>query len=148
MPSLVEMPTINTTLGGKPLVVPGGWHARVPEIQSVDTESREALVGYFQASGLLPLKAEEAAERTVQKTLETAYKKHHGDAVRRYAKIYARRYPHLWDRESGLLRGFIPEVMARQCQPWEQVTEKRRRIIRQRMAEMALKAREGLHAEV
>lgn len=141
MPSLVEMPELKAVLGGKPVVVPGGWFAEVPIVERIERESHEALAAYFQANGMLPMKADDRALWTVQKTLETAYKKHHGDAVRRYAKIYARRYPHLWDRETGLLAGFDAARIATCCQPWEQVTQRRKAIVRLRMEEMALGAR-------
>jgi hypothetical protein len=139
----VPMPEIRTTLGGKPLVVEGGWNAEVPEV-TADARDLAKLTTYFQASGMLPMKAEERAKWTVQQALVTAYKKHHAEAVRRYAQLYARRYPHLWDRETGALRGFDAASMAVSCQPWEQVTQARKRIVRLRMEEMARAANEEM----
>lgn len=141
----VPMPEIRTTLAGRPLVVAGGWHAHVPEV-SASRADEAALAAYFQASGMLPLKAEEQARWTVQQTLSTAYKKHHGDAVRRYAKRYARMFPHLWDRETGELRGFDAGVMARQCQPWEWASPRRKRLVRLALEGMALAARNDADA--
>lgn len=141
----VPMPEIKTTLAGKPLVVEGGWFAHVPTV-TMDEESEAGLIAYFQASGMTPFAAAEKARETVQLTLSTAYKKHHGDAVRRYAKIYARRFPHLWDRETGKLQGFDAGMMARQCQPWERVTQRRKRMVRVAMEGMATEATRGSYA--
>jgi hypothetical protein len=147
MPRLVEMPAFHGTLAGKPVKVPGGWFARVPEVREVDAETRQADVAYFQASGLSPMKAEEAAQEMWQAALETSYKKYLGDAIRRYAKVYARRYPHLWDRATGELKGFDPARMALSTRPWEKATRRRKGISKTLMGEMAMSAR-GAYAEI
>lgn len=130
------MPEVKGFVGKKAVVVPAGWKAPVPVIYAIDTEMQQAMTRYFQQSGMLPGKATERTQTTLQLTLESAYKKHYGDAIRRYARHYARRFPHLHQADGSLL-GFQPEVMCVACQPHEQVTQRRKAYVRATMAEMA-----------
>jgi hypothetical protein len=131
------MPEVVGQLRGSPVKVPEGWRVPVPTILGIDREFREWLVEDFQSLGLTPAQAEARAAATVQLTLESAYKKHYGDAIRRYARLFAERYPHLWNRETGLLEGFDAEVLAVACQPHEQVTQRRKSYVRGVMRRMA-----------
>lgn len=137
----IEMTDITTSARGKDILVPGGWSALVPQVQSVDEETRVAYTQYFQRNGLPPAAAERRAIATVQSALEQGFVRGLRHSIARYARIYAKRFSSL-HQEDGTLLGFSPGKMQGAFVPNENTGRRGKQFVDGLLGEMAAAARE------
>lgn len=109
---------MKTPRGEITIKIPGGWEARIPEITKMDATTSLSYGRFFQSQGLSSLKAEEAMLESMNKVFERGWKRYLGISIRRWAQVYARKYPEklklLWKKgkmETYVLEGFDPERM-------------------------------------
>lgn len=118
------------------LRLPGGWMAKVPEVEAIAADER-IYTRYFQAHhSLPPAKAKAEARRMIQKVQESGYLRKLADGMRYWMEKYARQWPEKV-REDGTLEGFDPAVMQNACVPFENVGRRGKPHAERLMREMA-----------
>lgn len=137
----LEQPEIRTSLGDRKLIVPGGWFAYVPEVAIKELDVI-ALGRYFSSVyGARPERARAETIQRVQRLFTSCWLRQLHESVRRWARIYADRFPAL-QQANGTLRGFDPEKLQRAggYTPSENTGRRGKHWVRDTLTQMAREA--------
>lgn len=129
--------------------IPGGWTAKVPQVQSGNKALVDGYQSYFTSCGMGLTGAHAEAHATIQRTYAHGYIDGLKEAVARRAMEYIARWPELrkvTSRRNGIAViepvGFRPEVIQQAYVPFQRTGRAGQAFVDDLLAEMATSALE------
>jgi len=132
----IKMPELTTLYGKVRLRIPAGWICNVPQPETYDPITLLSYSRFFIAQkGMTKRKAEKEVVQRMNKLFERAWLRHVCRSIRRYARIYARKFP---DRvgKNGILAGFRPDWLQNAYIPEENMGRRGKKSIKEMFGRM------------